>query len=193
MIDVVKVPAGEAATAPEPPIVEGYHFVEWDTPFNEIWENTTVTAIYEADAVNQPQNLKVVLTEIDGDTKIDFSWDVLEGAAGYAVGFGYGEQAQTLSAPTNSLSFLLSAIVAKYQIQPGTYTIRWFVAGVDADGNPIGDWAEGEPFEVTVKKNEQGIEDTRVEDGQPQKVLLNGVLYILRDGNIYTIQGALTK
>ncbi len=193
VIDVVKVPAGEAATAPEPPIVEGYHFVEWDTPFNEIWENTTVTAIYEADAVNQPQNLKVVLTEIDGDTKIDFSWDVLEGAAGYAVGLGYGEQAQTLSAPTNSLSFLLSAIVAKYQIQPGTYTIRWFVAGVDADGNPIGDWAEGEPFEVTVKKNEQGIEDIRVEDNQTRKVMMDGVLYILRGDKIYTIQGAEVK
>lgn len=193
VIDVVKVPAGEAATAPEPPIVEGYHFVDWDIPFNEIWENTTVTAIYEADAVNQPQNLKVVLTEIDGDTKIDFSWDALEGAAGYALGLGYGEQAQTLSAPTNSLSFLLSAIVAEYQIQPGTYTIRWFVAGVDADGNPIGDWTEGEPFEVTVKKNEQGIEDIRVEGTQTQKVMMDGVLYILRGDKIYTIQGAEVK
>ena len=135
----------------------------------------------------------MVLTEIDGDTKIDFSWDVLEGAAGYAVGLGYGEQAQTLSAPTNSLSFLLSAIVAKYQIQPGTYTIRWFVAGVDADGNPIGDWAEGEPFEVTVKKNEQGIEDIRVEDNQTRKVMMDGVLYILRGDKIYTIQGAEVK
>jgi hypothetical protein len=64
---------------------------------------------------------------------------------------------------------------------------------VDADGNPIGDWAEGEPFEVTVKKNEQGIEDIRVEDNQTRKVMMDGVLYILRGDKIYTIQGAEVK
>lgn len=37
---------GEAAVAPDPPVVEGYVFWKWDTDFSNVVESMTVTALY---------------------------------------------------------------------------------------------------------------------------------------------------
>ena len=48
--DVLKterVKSGASATAPEAPSVEGYEFTGWNKSFNNIKEDTTVTAVYK--------------------------------------------------------------------------------------------------------------------------------------------------
>lgn len=191
------VTAGEGATAPDLPAVHGYHFVEWDTPFNEIWENTTVTAIYEEDPVNMPENLQVKLTEIEGDTQLDFTWDPLEGAVSYAVGFGYGdEQSAMIPTPTNSLTLVLSKFVKDYSVKPGTYTVRWFVAGMDAYSQPMGDWAEGESFQITVKDTGTGIDEGPMTNDQlpmTNKIIIDNQLYILIGEKMYDATGKLVQ
>ena len=93
-----------------------------------------------------------------------------------------------------SLTALLSQIEEQYHLTPGTYLIDWFVRSTDAVGQAISDWAQGESFEVTIKDPGQGIEDVsgelRVES---QKVLRNGLFYIIRNGKIYDINGKLVE
>lgn len=47
LISSVRVPAGDAAVAPEAPEHEGYTFIGWDKEFDEIVRRTEVTALYE--------------------------------------------------------------------------------------------------------------------------------------------------
>lgn len=46
-ISTQQVAKGSAATAPTPPVHEGYEFVGWDKAFNNVQSNMTVTALYE--------------------------------------------------------------------------------------------------------------------------------------------------
>jgi len=59
----IPVKEGEGADAPENPERAGYRFVGWDKAFNNVTEDTTVTAEYEA--------LKFTVTFRDGDKVLD--------------------------------------------------------------------------------------------------------------------------
>lgn len=48
-------------------------------------------------------------------------------------------------------------------------------------------------YALYEQNQSEGIEDIRVEDNQTRKVMMDGVLYILRGDKIYTIQGAEVK
>lgn len=48
------VPHGESATAPTAPILEGKTFEKWDTAFDAVTSNLTVTAVYKDDEVEPP-------------------------------------------------------------------------------------------------------------------------------------------
>lgn len=45
---------GDAATAPDAPHVDGYEFIGWDKPFDNVTEDITVRAIYKEIPVKQP-------------------------------------------------------------------------------------------------------------------------------------------
>lgn len=45
---------GDAATAPDAPHVDGYEFIGWDKPFDNVTEDITVRAIYKEIPVGQP-------------------------------------------------------------------------------------------------------------------------------------------
>ena len=92
------------------------------------------------------------------------------------------------------------------------FTSGWYAEGteltitaVPANGYEFVQWSDGEtanPYLLTVEDGKnvsitavfkavaEGIENLRVEDNQTQKVILNGILYIIREGKIYNAQGA---
>ena len=47
ILATMKVPNGEAATAPDAPTREGYTFIGWDKDFSSVTEDMTVTALYQ--------------------------------------------------------------------------------------------------------------------------------------------------
>ena len=47
ILATIKVPDGEAATAPADPTREGYTFIGWDKDFSSVTEDMTITALYQ--------------------------------------------------------------------------------------------------------------------------------------------------
>ena len=188
VIEVQEVLYNEAAVAPQAPEVEGYIFIGWDKPFDAVKSDLTVKALYEEVKDYTPSNLNALLVPKADDVQITLSWDKVEGAASYELRV-LADDVELFSQNTMTLNIIsspLSDIVNTCKINPGTYTMTWFVRSTDALGHAISDWAEGPQFEVTVKG--QGFETTK-DEVQSVKIYRNGRFYILRGDAIYTIQG----
>ena len=192
-----KVEYGKSATAPVNPVRDGYIFTGWDKAFDNITGDLTVTAQYEAIDYT-PTNLQSVLVPKENDdVQITLSWDKVTGAASYElrVSANGKELFSQNTATLNVISVLLSGIEKQYQLIPGTYTIDWAVRSTNAFAAPISDWAEGESFEITVKDTGTGIDNGQwtKDNGQWTKVMIDGVLYIERNGVRYNVQGKMVK
>ncbi len=75
VIDTQSIKEGESATAPDSPKRAGYNFVGWDTEFENVTSNLTVTALYEkkpTPAAPTTGNLKL---EVAGGTGFTISVD----------------------------------------------------------------------------------------------------------------------
>ena len=192
-LKVENVEYGKNATAPSAPEVDGYTFTGWDKDFDNITEDLTVKAVYEKNPDLTPQNLNAELTEKDGDTEITLSWDKVAGVPSYEVKLTVGEK--ELGAKNtfgkNSVTELLSAVVKEYSIKPGPYLVSWAVRSTDIMGTAVSDWAEGIAFQITVKDTGTGIDEANSQQptANSQKLLRDGVLYILREGKMYNVQG----
>ena len=186
-----EVEFGKGATAPSDPQRAGFTFIGWDKPFDKVTENMVITAQYEENPVDYtPHNLTVELSDVAGDTKVDFRWDKVEGVALYAVRLGYGDElSDPLPTPMNSLSLLLSMIEKQYRIDPGTYTIDWYVICLDAAQNPLCDWTQGQSFEITIKGEGTDLDAVQTNQSQGRKVLINGKVYIERNSVLYDAAG----
>ena len=191
VINVQDVVYGEAAVAPEAPEVDGYTFTGWDKAFNNVTADLTVKALYEEAPDLTPTNLNVQLTPENDDMQITLSWDKTEGAVSYELRVVADEQ-ELFSQNTmtlNLISRMLSDIVNTYKINPGTYTMTWFVRSIDVLGHAISGWAEGPQFEITVKGEATGVEEVPSDKVQGKKVFINGQIFILRGDATYTVQG----
>lgn len=95
------------------------------------------------------------------------------------------------------------------------FTSGWYAEGteltitaVPANGYEFVQWSDGHetnPYYLTVEDGKninitamfcekgQGIENIQVEGDQPQKIMMDGILYIVREGKIYNAQGANVK
>jgi hypothetical protein len=56
-------------------------------------------------------------------------------------------------------------------------------------GTAVSEWAEGPEFEITVKDTGTGVDEVQSDQVQSTKVMREGVIYILRDGKIYDLNG----
>ena len=61
LLDTQFLESGSAAIAPADPIKEGWHFIGWDKPFDNITADLTVTALYEIDAPEGNYNFHAYL------------------------------------------------------------------------------------------------------------------------------------
>jgi hypothetical protein len=191
VIEVQEVLYNEAAVAPQTPEVEGYVFIGWDTPFDAVKSDLTVKALYEEVKDYTPSNLNALLVPKADDVQITLSWDKVEGAASYELRV-LADDVELFSQNTMTLNIIsspLSDIVNTYKINPGTYTMTWFVRSTDVLGHAISDWAEGPQFEVTVKGEATGAEEVPSDKVQGTKVFINGQIFILRGDATYTVQG----
>ena len=194
---------GKSATAPEAPAVEDFEFIGWDTDFSIVKSDLTVKALYkEVEKPDYtPQNLKVVVVKLeDEDMRITFSWDAVEGAESYELQLLYnGLPLYTTNTYTlHEIPLLLSVLLNETSgIEPGTYQLDWQVRTIDAKGNPVSDWTQGEQFEVVVPVitgiDNSGTQSSSVAADKAHKVLRNGQVLILRNGKEYNTLGAEVK
>ena len=188
---------GQAATAPDDPEREGYTFTGWDTEFDKVTKDLVVTATYEEIPDYTPQNLKATLTPVGDDVQITLSWDKVAGVPSYDLQVLNGEE-ELFSRNTfgqNVISTKLSDLVKEYGIEPGTYTIYWFVRSTDAMLKPLSDWTEGPEFEITVKSPGPGtgVESIQHSEISIQKVLREGHIYIIVGDKTFDASGHLVK
>ena len=200
LLGTEQVEEGKDAQGLNPePTREGYTFTGWSKPLTNITSDLSVQAQYEeiVEVDYTPQNLKAALLEQNDDVMITLSWDKVDGAASYELRVAIGEN-ELFSQNTmtlNVISSLLSTIEKEYQLTPGTFTIDWFVRSTDGMGNPISDWAQGESFEVTIKDTGTGLDEVNSQKpkANSQKILIDGVLYIRRNGHLFDAQGQMVK
>ena len=199
IIATVKVEEGKSAVKPDDPIREGYTFIGWDKEFDNVTSDLTVTALYEEIIVVDytPTNLSVVVEALgDDDQQITLSWNAVDGAASYDLRLLLGDK-ELYAGNTfgmHVISLKLSEILQIATIEPGTYSLDWFVRSTDDKAQAISDWAQGETFEVTVKDPGQGIEDINANaNANARKEMRNGLLYILRGGRTYDSNGKLIQ
>ena len=141
---------GASAAAPEAPEVTGYHFVEWDSNYNEIYSDMTVKAVYEKNEYT------VKFLDYDGS---ELSSQVVK--------------------------FEEAAIAPEDPTREG-YTFKGWDKAFDViteDLTVTAQYVQNDPTGI--------LSPTLRKEGE--KVLRDGVLYILRDGKIYNANGALLK
>ena len=179
---------------------EGFFFTNWSDGSVEnprkivVTEDLTLTASFEKIPDYTPTNLHVDITETDNDTKIEFGWDKIDGVASYAVQLSYNnEQSAPIPTTESGLVLLLSIIQQQYKIAAGTYTIEWFVISLDANNQPLSDWAQGESFSVTIPDVGTEIEEVASDVVPSKKVLINGRVYILSGEHLYDATGKMVK
>lgn len=71
LLSVVTVEYGKAATAPENPVRVGYTFKGWDTRFDAVYEDLTVTALYSK--IVEPLTKGTLEVEVAGGTGFDIA------------------------------------------------------------------------------------------------------------------------
>ena len=110
---------------------------------------------------------------------------------------------------------IINANVTEGQGTITNFTSGWYAEGTEltitaqpAEGYEFVQWSDGHetnPYLLTVEDGKninitamfcekgQGIENIQVEGDQPQKIMMDGILYIVREGKIYNAQGANVK
>ena len=96
VLDTQTVEYGQAATAPEAPVVDGYTFKGWDTEFDYVTKDITVKATYKKNAAPvQPATTGTLRVEIAGGNGFTIAVD---GGAARPQGASYANTKMTIGA-----------------------------------------------------------------------------------------------
>ena len=154
------------------------------------------TATFTATAKPQPkdytpQNLTVVSnTATSAGASVMLQWNMVQGVEMYELIVREGDN-DILNVNTGFYTQYVFDLTSD-NLPYGTHTLTWFVRSV-VHYEPVSDYAEGPAFVVTIPQTE-GVEDLRLDDLRGTKVLIDGVLYIVRpDGTMYNAYGARVK
>lgn len=201
---------GEAAVAPADPVRSGYVFKGWDKSFDNVSEDMVVTAqfakTYTVTFVDWDGAL-IDITEVESGMAAEAPADPLRN--GYTFS-GWDKDLANITADVT--------VTAQYDIIILTVTfIDWddsfidavkveFAGAAVAPADPKRDdyifvgWDTDFNYVVTdlvvraKYTSGEGIEDIEITRPAARKVMMNGVIYIVRpDGTIYTLQGVQVK
>ena len=210
ILATMKVPNGEAATAPADPTREGYTFIGWDKDFSHVTDHMTVTAQYQINryrvrffdydntllktdsveyqaAATAPANpYREGYTFIGWDQEFDSITADLDVYAQYE----FGEDCDMTIVFTNSED-------NDSEIYSQLLTIK-VPAAPDIEGFTFLGWQPVATL-ITDTITIQAIYEADIPSSAPevyvnpanpaQKLLRNGQVYILQDGKTYTITG----
>ncbi|MBO7069120.1 MAG: leucine-rich repeat protein [Bacteroidaceae bacterium] len=173
-LSVQTVPYGGAAEPPVGVYEEGYTFIGWDKDFNYITGDLVVAAMYESNTKTFTLTL-----ETEGEGKLFF---------GMYNAIGELQEAE--------------ADQSTYPVPEGS---QFLIIAKPAEGWVFSKWSDGETkaqravtmtSDLTLKAIFEdltdGIEGLQG-DQKVQKILINGRIYILRDGHVYETTGLKVK
>ena len=208
VLSSVSVVPGEAATAPTDPTREGYTFIGWDKDFSAVADHMTITAQY------QINRYRVRFFDDDTLLKTDsvaYQSAAIAPADPYHEGYTFTGWDQAFDSITSDLD-----VYAQYEMGEDRDMTIVFTNGNDdseISSNsvifkiPAAPEIEGfiflgwQPVATLIKDviTIQAIYEADVPSSAPevyinptnpaQKLLRNGQVYILQDGQTYTIQG----
>jgi uncharacterized repeat protein (TIGR02543 family) len=204
---------GEAAVPPTEPTREGYVFTGWDTDFSSVKSDLTVKAQYKEGVF-----FTVTFVDWDATFLFKETVEQGHDAKGPAVTpTREGYEFVGWSKPITNITADLT-VVAQYEVAKVYYTVTYLdwdatplgtekvEEGKDAKGPEVTPTREGYTFigwsksiknitaDLTViaqyEKIPEGLEEISQEPkANSQKLIINGQLYILRDGKMYNVLG----
>jgi len=210
VLATMKVPNGEAATAPADPTREGYTFIGWDKDFSAVTDHMTVTAQYQ---INRYRvrffDFNDTLLHTDS---VEYQAAAVAPANPYRTGYTFTGWDKAFDSITADLD-----VYAQYEMGEDYDMTIVFTNSEDNDSEiysqsltikvPAAPEIEGFTFLgwqpvatlITDTITIQAIYEADVPSSAPevyvnpvnpaQKLLRNGQVYILQDGQTYTITG----
>ncbi len=209
VLATMKVPDGEAATAPADPTREGYTFIGWDKDFSHVTDHMTVTAQY------QINRYRVRFFDYDNTLlktdSVEYQAAATAPANPYREGYTFIGWDQEFDSITADLD-----VYAQYEFGEDCDMTIVFTNSEDNDSEiysqsltikvPAAPEIEGFTFlgwqpvatlitdTITIQAIYEADTPTSTEvyvnpASPTQKLLRNGQVYILQDGKTYTITG----
>jgi uncharacterized repeat protein (TIGR02543 family) len=209
ILSSVKVTPGEAATAPADPTREGYTFIGWDKDFSAVTDHMTITAQYQINRYRVRFFDDKILLKTDS---VAYQSAAIAPANPYHEGYTFIGWDQAFDSITSDLD-----VYAMYKMGEDRELTVIYTNSEDNDSEisshsvvfkiPAAPEIEGftflgwQPVATLIKDviTIQAIYEANVPSSAPevyinpanpaQKLLRNGQVYILQDGQTYTIQG----
>ncbi len=208
-----KVEHGSAATAPDEPTREGYTFTGWDQPLENITSDLYIYAQYEENKVY------FTVTYFDWNMTILGSEQVEEGQDAKGLETDPEREGYTFTGWSSSLENVTSDlnVQAQYEENKVYFTVTYYdwnmtvlgtekvEEGKDAKGLDPSPEREGYTFtgwsspltnvtsDLNVQAQYEKQDPTALDEAgtqtSPRKFIENGVLYIYRNGILYTPHG----
>ena len=209
VLSSVSVAPGEAATAPADPAREGYTFIGWDKDFSAVTDHMTVTAQYQ---INRYR-----VRFFDDDTllktdSVEYQSAAVAPANPYHEGYTFTGWDQKFDSITADLDIYAQYEMGENRELTVIYTnsennnseisshsvIFKIPAAPEIEGFTFLGWQpvatlikDAITIQAIYKSNASAVApEVYINPANPaQKLLRNGQVYILQDGQTYTIQG----
>ena len=211
VLATMKVPTGEAATAPADPTREGYTFIGWDKDFSSVTEDMTITALYQINRYGVRfydwDNTLLKTDSVDYQSAATAPADPTR--EGYTF-IGWDKDFSSITADLDVYAQYeagadkdLTVVYSdrdNNEISTQTLTFRIPLAP-EIEGFTFLYWQPiAEPVEDVItlqavyESNTSAVPEVYVNPANPaQKLIRNGQVYILHEEKEYTISGQVVK
>ncbi len=212
ILATMKVPDGEAATAPADPTREGYTFIGWDKDFSSVTEDMTITALYQINRYGvRFYDWDDTLLKIDS---VDYQSAATAPADPTREGYtfiGWDKDFSSITADLDVYAQYEAGADKEFEVifsdqddnelSAQTVTLRVPLAPQIAGFTFLYWLPVAEPVEDVITLQAVYGSDTPTEapevyvnpSNPAQKLIRNGQVYILHEEKMYTISGQVVK